>query len=228
MAYAAVVAAGVPLYGHFVDWPRFLRHFREDPHRARIREYWETIVVQWALFAVGIYFWRSGVWDAPTGWRAWAAAALIALLAATHAANIVKATRSARTRAWLREHMAYVEPILPATDSEFAGFLALSITAGICEEFLFRGYVIWAFAPLLGWWGAAALSLASFALSHSYQGRKGLIQSLILGALLTLLVAITRSLLPAMALHALIDAGSGTLAWISLRKQPGESNPAGI
>ena len=133
--YAALVAAGVPLYGHFLDWPRFLRHLHEDPHRARMREYAESIALQWALAAVGFFFWQSELWDAPVGWRAWAAAVPIVLLAATQVTNIVKAIRSERTRTWLREHMAHVEPILPVTDSEFAGFLTLSITAGICEEF---------------------------------------------------------------------------------------------
>ncbi|MCI0376926.1 MAG: CPBP family intramembrane metalloprotease [Gemmataceae bacterium] len=45
-------------------------------------------------------------------------------------------------------------------------FGGVSLTAGFCEEFLFRGYFIWVFAPWLGWWGAAALSVLIFAILH--------------------------------------------------------------
>ena len=45
-------------------------------------------------------------------------------------------------------------------------FGGVSLTAGFCEEFLYRGYFIWVLAPWLGWWGAAAVSLLFFAVSH--------------------------------------------------------------
>ena len=103
--------------------------------------------------------------------------------------------------------------------------MALSVTAGICEEVLFRGYLPWALTPWLGWWGAVAFSTLSFGFAHSYQGRKGIIGSLTIGALMMLLVAITRSLLPAMALHAVIDVTSGLLGWIAFRE---EAPPAAV
>jgi uncharacterized protein len=94
--------------------------------------------------------------------------------------------------------------------------VAVSLTAGICEEVLFRGDFIWSFEPWLGWWGAAGLSLPFFAAAHAYQGLNGAIRCAIVGAVLTLVVAIFGSLLPAIALHAVIDIGSGTIAWLAL------------
>jgi uncharacterized protein len=70
----------------------------------------------------------------------------------------------------------------------------VSITAGFCEEFLFRGYFIWVFAPWLGWWGAATLSLAIFAVAHIYQGWNGVLRTGIMGAVFTLLVWLSESL----------------------------------
>jgi len=110
--------------------------------------------------------------------------------------------------------------IIPQTTREFGWFLAVSLTAGVCEEFLYRGYVIWALSPWLSWWGAAALSALAFGLLHTYQGRKGVIVVALLGVIMTLVVAATRSLIPAIALHALMDAGNGLVFWIALREEP--------
>ena len=97
-------------------------------------------------------------------------------------------------------------------------FGGVSLTAGFCEEFLFRGYFIWALAPWLGWWGAAALSLLIFASGHAYQGWNGALRTGIVGAIFTLVVAIFGSLWPAIALHALIDLSNGMFAWLALRE----------
>ena len=46
----------------------------------------------------------------------------------------------------------------------------------------------------------------------------------VVGALLTLVVLISGSLLPAMALHALADIGQGLVAWLALREVPDEGD----
>jgi len=99
----------------------------------------------------------------------------------------------------------------------------VSLTAGFCEEFLFRGYLIWAFEPLLGWWGAAALSLSLFSAAHVDQGKAGAIKSGLVGGFFTLLVAFSGSLVPAMVLHALVDIISGVIAWLVLRNEPAQA-----
>jgi membrane protease YdiL (CAAX protease family) len=94
----------------------------------------------------------------------------------------------------------------------------VSLTAGCCEEFLFRGYFIRALAPWLGWWGAATLSLLIFASGHAYQGWNGALRTGIVGAIFTLVVAIFGSLRPAIALRALIDLSNGMFAWLAPRE----------
>jgi membrane protease YdiL (CAAX protease family) len=78
--------------------------------------------------------------------------------------------------------------------------------------------MIWVFQPVLGLWGAAALSLVVFAAAHAYQGASGILATGVVGGLLTLVVLILGSLWPAMAVHALVDIGSGLLAWVVFRK----------
>ena len=110
----------------------------------------------------------------------------------------------------------------PRTRFEMGWFVALSLTAGFCEEFIFRGYLIWVFRPVLGLWGAAAFSVVVFALAHAYQGAKGILSTGFIGLLFTLVVLITGSLWPAIALHALLDIGQGLIAWLVLRRMADE------
>ena len=58
--------------------------------------------------------------------------------------------------------------------------------------------------------------------SLSGQGVNGILSTGIVGTLLTLVVLIFGSLWPAIALHALVDIGSGLVAWLALRQVQGE------
>jgi membrane protease YdiL (CAAX protease family) len=112
-----------------------------------------------------------------------------------------------------------VERRAPHTDAELAWFVALSVSAGICEEFVFRGYLIWLLQPVLGLWGAAAVSLVVFAAAHAYEGTKGVLAVAIAGSLLTLIVLAFGSLVPAIAVHMLVDAGEGFVCWLALHER---------
>ncbi len=79
-------------------------------------------------------------------------------------------SRSPRAQASVRKQIGPLVTLLPHTRPELGWFVGVSLTAGICEEFLFRGYFIWTFERWLGWWGAAALSIPFFAALHAYQG----------------------------------------------------------
>jgi len=110
--------------------------------------------------------------------------------------------------------------LAPHTRRELAWWAAVSLSAGFSEELLFRGYLIWAFRPLLGLWGAAALSLVVFAVAHAYHGAAGALATGIVGAFLTLVVLILGSLWPAVAIHLVIDLQQGFAAWLVLQKAP--------
>jgi membrane protease YdiL (CAAX protease family) len=231
LVFLALLAIAWPLYEHFVDWPRFLRSLRDDPLRARTREYRATIATQWLVAAAGLALWARAArpWPAlglaaPHGWRLWAAAGAVALVAALYASQAAALARSPRARARVRRAVEPLEGLLPHTTAELRWFLALSLTAGICEELVFRGYFIRTLAPWLGWWGAAALGALCFGLLHAYQGRSGVVRTAVVGAALTLVTAATRSLVPAMALHALVDVGSGLVTWLALREAPGDAS----
>jgi membrane protease YdiL (CAAX protease family) len=126
----------------------------------------------------------------------------------------------------MRARLGEFSIALPHTSNELSWFVALSLTAGFCEEFLFRGYLIWAFQPWLGWWGAAVLLLSSFAAAHAYQGKAGFTRTVLIGGVFTLLVALSGSLVPAIVLHATVDILSGVIAWLILRDEPPQAGLA--
>ena len=231
LLYVALIAVAWPLFDHFVLWPAFLRRSKADPARGRTWIWAVTIGQQWALVAAGAALWvsndrswRSVGLSVPDGWRLWTSLSLVLLLAAYYARTAAIVARSSRAKASVRKQFGELSAILPHSGAELCWFVGVSLTAGFCEEFLFRGYFIWAFAPWLGWWGAAALSLPIFASLHAYQGWKGALRTGGVGVLFTLAVAVFDSLGPAIALHALVDLGAGLIAWPALREEPAKAD----
>lgn len=226
LAYVALFAVAFPLWDYLVFWPAFQRQSQVDPRRARLRFWKLTISSAWPLVAVGAALWvaHDRSWTSfglsvPDGWRLWASIVLILLLVAYYAYAVAAVARSSDARASVRHQFGELSAVLPHTRTEMHWFAGVALTAGFCEEFLYRGYFIWAFSPWLGWWGAAALSLPFFAIGHLYQGWSGVLRTGLVGALLTLVVAIFGSLWPAIALHVLIDLGSGMMTWMVLRER---------
>ena len=105
---------------------------------------------------------------------------------------------------------AITEKIIPRTRRETFVYAALCCTAGLSEEFLYRGFVFMAslrmivnFGPPNA--GAALLSSAWFALAHLYQGRRGVITTFVVGLIFVSVRIWTGSLIPAVAAHIGID-----------------------
>ena len=218
------------LLDYFVLWPAFLRRSPADPGRARLWLWSRWMIMLWALVAAGVALWlfEGRAWGTlrlvmPLGWRLWGSIALVSTVAISYARTVAKIARSKAKR--IKMGNPHVEKLAPHTRSELTWWVAVSLSAGVCEEFVFRGYLIWAFQPLLGLWGAALFSLVAFALAHAYQGAKGILATGAAGSLLTVVVLVSGSLFPAMIVHALVDIGSGLVAWFALRKarQIGES-----
>jgi membrane protease YdiL (CAAX protease family) len=183
---------------------------------------WFVVGAGAALWMANDRSWTSFGFTVPDGWRLWTAIAVFLLLTAYHALMIATLLRSADARASLRKQFGGAEGVVPRTRTELNWFGGVSLTAGFCEEFLYRGYFIWVFAVWLGWWGAAALSLSLFAIGHFYQGWNGVLRTGIVGAIFTLTVAIFDSLWPAISLHALVDLGGGVMSWLALREESAE------
>jgi membrane protease YdiL (CAAX protease family) len=102
--------------------------------------------------------------------------------------------------------------ILPHTGAEDAAFLLLALTAGICEELIFRGYLR---LQCTAWTGNAAAGIAlqgiAFGASHAYQGTIPMIVIAIYGCMFGWLAYWRKSLRPGMAAHFIQDGVGGLL-----------------
>lgn len=112
--------------------------------------------------------------------------------------------------------------LLPHTAAERLAFLGVSITAGVCEEFVFRGFLVPAIGVAVGSPLVAALIAAAvFGLLHAYQGFSGALRAALLGALLSVVLLTTGSIVPAVLAHALIDVVGGFWLGPRLVRQDG-------
>ncbi len=133
--------------------------------------------------------------------------------------------RWAAPRVGAREH-PFLRNLLPDTPGERTAFVGVSLSAGVGEELVFRGYAIGALAPWTGVGAAAVLSTLSFGVVHAYQGVLGFIRTAALGGLLAWGFLASGSLLPAMAAHTLLDLVAGlVLAERLLVPDPTEPAP---
>jgi membrane protease YdiL (CAAX protease family) len=105
---------------------------------------------------------------------------------------------------------AIAERILPQSLVELLPYSALAMTAGLCEEFLYRGFVMGVLLRL-GWrgWLVVMVSSILFGFAHAYQGRSGVIGTMVLGLLFAVVRLAYDSLVPVIVWHAVVDLVAG-------------------
>ena len=119
----------------------------------------------------------------PQGWWTGAAWGVVLLAGALLIAQVAAIRRNETGLATARKHMTSVEGLLPHTPGELKLFLALSLSAGVGEEIVFRGYLLAYFDGLVGPTGAVLASTLMFGLGHAYEGAAGIVRTGIVGLL---------------------------------------------
>ena len=202
----------VPIVGQR-RYRRLLAEVDADP-RARLRHYQRGVQRAWSAVAlvgvIGLLSGRSpGSIGLTTGSHPGAGAEIVVevgLFLALSAA--VFRYGGDRIQRGLRRQARGFLALLPRGRQERLWFAAVAVTAGICEEVLLRGfamaYVRWVW-PSAGDGTVVVVTAAVFGLDHLYQGLRGVILTFVVGAVLGSIVTSTGSLLPAMAIHAMID-----------------------
>jgi membrane protease YdiL (CAAX protease family) len=218
LALAIALVALPVLTGPFES--RFLR--ADPPTAPKLAYYGATFAGLWGLTIAAA--WIEGVArlrDASWPWSAWlpfaaVAGPVIGVLVAAYLLlalmPLLQSLRGPRLRSAyasaFRRHAASFPGLLPNTAAERFGFAALSLTAGVCEEALFRGFLIRFLhegAPALPLALALAVAAIPFALGHIYQGVSGVIKTGLAGLIFGLLFLLSGSLIPGIILHALVD-----------------------
>ena len=234
-ALSAVVVAGYlvvgePLVGHVLH-RRFEGRLRTDD-RARRSFYGRLLVLEWGLAAVALVVWLAapGVDAGAVGLRwpqSWpgpvATGATVLVLG-----FVVVSTRALRSGALTRAETElrrpghppptqgrHAEPavhatlaLLPRTRGERRLFTLVGVTAGVCEEWLYRGFLLAVVAAVGGGLPTpvlVAVGALAFGLAHAYQGVAGIVTTGVLGGVMAGLYLGTGSLLLPVLLHALVD-----------------------
>jgi uncharacterized protein len=183
----------------------------------RLTLYCTTIAFQW--FAVAVVAWRASAHRFTTSQLGLTISGRTKLIVA----SIVGAATIAALQ-WLNLRrvgripveargalQAIAERILPQSTVELLPYLALAITAGLCEEFLYRGFAMAVLLHVgLPAWAVVLLSSVLFGLAHSYQGRGGIVMTLLVGLILGTSRLEFHSLVPAVFWHSAVDVVAGT------------------
>lgn len=190
-------------------------------HHAQL--YAATIVAEWVLFLLAWWGLRmkripiAEVLGFQHGLRAWAedlGAGLIFWVAAM----IILALIGLSLRVGhFASAQKTVTALAPRNGPEMALWVALCLTAGFCEELVFRGYFLRQFSsPIHRIWMGVVLSSLLFGFSHGYEGAAGMITIVVYGALFCALALARNSLRPGMIAHAWHDIITG-VALVLLR-----------
>jgi CAAX protease family protein len=103
--------------------------------------------------------------------------------------------------------------LFPRSSMEVFLFLMVTLTAGFCEEVIFRGYLQRQFAAITSAVsGGIVLQGIVFGAAHAYQGWKFVVLIVFFGWMFGLLAHWRRSLRPGMIAHFLQDGVGGLLA----------------
>ncbi|NNF06462.1 MAG: CPBP family intramembrane metalloprotease [Candidatus Eisenbacteria bacterium] len=215
--FVLLIAVLFPIYAT-VSYRRGIKKLRENPE-SKVGEYKFIILIQWTfvLMLAGIWAYTSrGIFDlglnAPAaGWKLYVSISAVVALVALQIVQIKSVRSNGEERKKLREQAESVAEILPSNDYEQRWFNMLSLTAGICEEILYRGFFMTYLATFIGLWPAVFVQALQFGLAHSYQGAPGILRTGLVGLAMGLVFAITGSLWAPILLHIILDVTSGMI-----------------
>jgi membrane protease YdiL (CAAX protease family) len=241
-----VLAVVFPVRAGLVGFRRLQRAAPADVPRVKLRVYRQAMLLQWTLVAsvALLWLWMRRPWSAlglvprATGGLAGVLVGLAVVVAVMLRQGRL-APEDDEALEKLRQSTRHLERMLPATRRERSWFFGLALTAGFCEEVLYRGYVIayllaW-FAPALphhGFLAAAVAASLVFGAGHAYQGPRGVLVTAGVGGFLAAVYWLTHSLFAGMLVHALMDLHAGYVshaAWsrVGARGTESEEGPAG-
>ena len=197
-------------------YAQYRGHWAAQPTpQARTGHYVRAVLMEWAIVAFLWYGVRSqGVkfrtligerWTRPSAVLRDLGIGFLFLIGSNVILQIVAHLVGAKVNQAIRN-------LVPHSQHEVAPYLLLALTAGICEEIIFRGYLQTQFKAWMKN-DVAALTLQGviFGAAHGYQGIGHMIVLAVFGCLFGVLAFWRRSLIPGMMAHAMQDGAIGLL-----------------
>jgi len=191
----------------------------------RRRFYLSNSLVLWvmSLVVMGIWAWNGRPFDLmgfSTPHPGWVAPVLAAALGVLYIADILYSLLSPEALRKTHEQWESGVPFLPERARELPAYVLMCISAGFCEELMYRGFLVTYFIDPMkpGFpWLAAIFPAILFSMAHFYQGYKAMFKIMLLSALFALIFIFSGSLLYVVIIHFLIDLVGGLIAMYARR-----------
>ena len=210
------LAVIVPILGY----RRFRQILADGDHvvplRRKLTFYGRAVGLQWCLVAAMVLVLRRhGLSTGDAGERLGDVAltgivtlALLLILAVV-SGIILWRLRRAQPAALLAT-VGRLRRMMPTSGVEMAAFVVLCLTAGVCEELLYRGWLVNILRVATGsTWVAVVVGAIVFGIGHAYQGIKGILRTAFVGLQLAILFVALGSLIPGQVLHVGVDLLAG-------------------
>jgi len=103
-----------------------------------------------------------------------------------------------------------LQHLVPQTRVEKLVYVGVCVTAGICEELIFRGFLIAGLRAATGSLAmAVVLAAGAFGVAHAHQDAAGAGRAALLALVLSVPLLLTGSLYPGIAAHVIVDLAGG-------------------
>jgi hypothetical protein len=179
---------------------------------AKVKLYRSLVAEQIATTAAVLALWGSGAVPAaslglaaPRSWT-WSMAGLLAILSGLAWSSLQLRPKAAKIRQKIQDGIG---ALLPSSHRERTWWGAVSLGAGISEELVCRGFLLYycmVYLPHTNLAERVVLTSLVFGLAHIYQGWKGAVAAGILGAAFACIYLVTGSLLLPVVIHAAVDS----------------------
>ena len=217
----------------FISFRRLLARIAKGEKFKRSELYTSTALSLWGIFAATIALWtfsnRSwadlGINLQLDGAFVFAALLTVAGIVALYLQRRHVMSGDRETLNGYRDQLGTMDVFLPRNGNELGRFYGVSLTAGIVEEVVWRGFLIWYLSFYMPVWAAAVVSSIGFGLAHAYQGIRNVPQVTLVGGVFALLFVISGSVWLPMILHAAVDMFQGRLAYDVVNLTNGDQAP---
>src|SRR5665213_1588336 len=201
----------MPVWG----WLDMRRLKRDQASVALMRSYIITISAMWLIALLCSWLLPPNVlWHPPTGLAAnmrvdvVPTSAILGVAVGLLIGLIAPVIIVRRNPGAADKQLDAIRFLLPKTPAQRWVFVLVCLTAGIAEEWIYRGFVLHFLVsalPSVNGWLLVLAAAAMFGVAHAYQGRVGTVLTGVLGFVFSLFYIGTGSLLLSMILHALLD-----------------------
>jgi len=232
-----LLGVALPIYSVFKSQPAMKRMDYDTPQKIML--YRGNAMTLFTLAALVLLVWLFsgrdltalglGAPDFSGSW--WVVLSVFFII--SYCLDFIIQTSSPRRKLKLIRQLRKNTPFLPQTPLELKHFSLVAVSAGVCEEIIFRGYFIWYFLSftlpetasggdiLTGQWLAIGIPAIIFALTHLYQGWLAVGKIVVMAVIFGWMYLEMQSLWWLIFLHTLLDFIGGFLAMKILSSNDG-------